>query len=269
MVDYKRAWGRIAVWMLLFGAIYLVTRLYNLTGLPIFTDEAIYIRWAQIGAQDASWRFISLVDGKQPMFTWVMMALLRLIPQDPLFIGRLTSVIAGMASLVGIWLLSYELFKSKHVSLAMSLIYIISPFTLLYDRMALYDSMVVTFSVWSLYLSILLVRRLRLDIALLLGMVLGLGMLNKSSGFLSLYLAPLLLILFDWKKEERMMRLVRWVGFVGVSATVAFGMYSILRLSPYFHIIAEKNNVFLSLRKNTAYRASTNEAIPMYPINSP
>ena len=58
-------------------AVYAWTRFANLTALPIFTDEAIYIRWSQIGAQDANWRFISLTDGKQPMFTWIMMILLR------------------------------------------------------------------------------------------------------------------------------------------------------------------------------------------------
>lgn len=224
---------------------FLGTRLTHLTALPIFTDEAIYIRWSQIGAQDANWRFISLTDGKQPMFTWVMMVLLRFIHQDPLFTGRLTSVLAGLGTMVGIWILSYELFRNKKVSWLVSLIYIISPFTLWYDRMAIYDSMVAMFSVWSLYFAVLTARRLRLDVALILGMALGLGMLNKSSGFLSLYMLPVTLLLFDWKKEGRMARLIRWVILVVIAAMLSQVFYSVLRLSPFFYIVGQKDNVFI------------------------
>lgn len=228
-----------------FTGVFIATRLPNLTSLPIFTDEAIYIRWSQIGMRDANWRFISLTDGKQPMFTWVMMVLLRLIRLDPLFVGRLTSVVAGFATIWGIWLLAHELFRNKRVAWMAAFFYLIIPFTLWYDRMALYDSMVSTFSVWSLYLAVLLVRRLRLDLALLLGMVLGAGMLNKSSGFLSLYFLPVTLLLFDWKKEGLSRRLVRWAWFVVVAAVSSQVYYSILRLSPFFHMIAQKDNVFV------------------------
>ncbi|MBI3576776.1 glycosyltransferase family 39 protein [Candidatus Gottesmanbacteria bacterium] len=227
------------------GGLYLATRLINLTLLPIFTDEAIYIRWSQIGAQDANWRFISLTDGKQPMFTWIAMVLLRLLHGDPLFIGRLVSVFAGAASALGIAFLGYELFRKKSIALWSSLLYVLSPFALLYDRMALYDSLVAAFSIWNLYLAILLVKRVRLDIALLLGMTLGLGMLNKTSGFLSLYLLPVTLFLFDWKKEGRGKRLGTWVGLALVAAILSQALYSVLRLSPLLHMVKAKDALFI------------------------
>lgn len=236
--------GTFALAVLFFLA-YAATRLLNLTALPIFTDEAIYIRWSQIGAQDANWRFISLTDGKQPMFTWVMMLLLRFMPSDPLFTGRLTSVLAGLGTMIGLWFLSYELFRKPNVSWLVTLVYVISPFTLWYDRMAIYDSMVSLFSVWSLYLATMLARSVRLDIALLLGMVLGMGMLNKSSGFLSLYMLPVTILLFDWKKDERMVRLLRWIAYVAIAAVMSQIIYSILRLSPFFYIVGQKDNVFI------------------------
>jgi len=231
--------------LVLFSFAFAATRLTNLTKLPIFTDEAIYIRWSQIGAQDANWRFISLTDGKQPMFTWVTMVLLRLAPEDPLFAGRLTSVLAGLGSMIGLWFLSYELFKSRKVSAAVVFLYIISPFTLWYDRMAIYDSMVAMFSIWNLYLAVLLVRNIRLDIALLFGMTLGLGMLNKSSGFLSLYLLPLTLFLFDWTSPKRFSRLIKWFGLVVIATVISQLFYSVLRLSPFFYIVGQKDNVFI------------------------
>lgn len=225
-------------------ALFALTRLYNLTYLPIFTDEAIYIRWAQIGSRDAAWRFISLVDGKQPLFTWFMMVALRFI-RDPLLAGRLVSVVSGIATMTGLWLVAWELFKNKRIAFLVSFLYVICPFSLMYDRMALYDSLVAAFSVWNLYLGILLVRQKRLDIALLLGMVLGLGMLNKTSGFLSLYLMPLTLLLFDWQASGRWRRLLRWVSLVLVAAIISQALYSILRLSPLFSMIAQKDVVFI------------------------
>ncbi len=230
--------------LLLLTAAFFATRLFHLTILPIFTDEAIYIRWSQIGSRDAAWRFISLVDGKQPMFTWVMMVFLKFI-RDPLVAGRLVSVIAGAVSMVGLWFLSFELFQRKKISFLTCVLYLIVPFTLMYDRLAVYDSLVATFFIWSAFLSVLLVRNLRLDIALILGMVLGAGMLNKSSGFLSLYMLPATLLLFDWKNPKRNRNFFRWTGFVLVAAFISQAMYATLRLSPLFHMVAQKDMVFI------------------------
>lgn len=246
MIGFLRRWKWLFVAALVLGALYFATRLINLTLLPIFTDEAIYIRWSQIGAQDANWRFISLTDGKQPMFTWIAMVLLRLLPLwDPLFIGRLVSVVAGFGSLVGIGLLSFLLFKNKRITLLSCFFYLISPFSLLYDRMALYDSLVATFFLWNLSLAVLLVRTLRLDVALLLGMMLGAGMLNKTSGFLSLYLLPTTLLLADWEKKDRLRKLVRWMALVAVSVGISQALYSVLRLSPLLHMVTAKDALFI------------------------
>ncbi len=225
-------------------SLYVLTRLVNLTLLPIFTDEAIYIRWSQIGANDANWRFISLTDGKQPMFTWIMMVLLKAVA-DPLLAGRLVSVMAGVGSMIGLYFLSRELFANKKIAFIAVLLYVLSPFALMYDRLALYDSLVAMFSIWNLYLSVLLVKNQRLDTALLLGLMLGAGMLNKTSGFLSLYLLPSTLLLFDWSKSFRIQRLMRWGGFVIVAFALSQVLYGILRLSPFFHMIAQKDAVFV------------------------
>lgn len=231
-------------WFILLATVFGITRLTNLTILPIFTDEAIYIRWSQIGNQDAAWRFISMVDGKQPLFTWILMVLLEFI-SDPLWAGRFVSVLAGACSLVGIYLVAVELFKNKTTGLWAGFLYILSPFSLMYDRLAMYDSLVATFSIWNLYLGILLVRRLRLDIALILGICLGAGMLNKTSGFLSLYFMPATLFLFKWNSPFKATRLLRWIILFLVAIIISQLMYNILRLSPLFHMIKQKDAVFV------------------------
>lgn len=227
-----------------FLIVLLASRLYNISSLPIFTDEAIYTRWSQIAYHDASWRFISLTDGKQPSFVWLTVIFMRFI-KDPLLAGRLVSVAAGVGTYLGLFFLAKEIFKNKWVGLLTSMIYVIYPMALVYDRMALYDSLVGTFSVWGLYLVILLVRKIRLDIALILGMVIGAGVLTKSSGFFTIYLLPFSLLLFDTQKKERTKRFFRLVSLAILASLLGFIYYSILRLSPFFHIIAEKNATFI------------------------
>ena len=124
--------------------VFFITRLYHLTSLPIFTDEAIYLRWAQIAKNDATWRFISLTDGKQPMFVWLVIPFMKFI-HDPLMAGRAVSVMAGFFSLVGLFFLGKELFKSMWVGLLAAFLYLIFPMGVVYDRMALYDSLVAAF----------------------------------------------------------------------------------------------------------------------------
>lgn len=225
-------------------ALFFFSRLVSLLSVPIFTDEAIYLRWAQIAKNDAAWRFISLTDGKQPLFIWLVMIAMRFI-EDPLMAGRIVSVLAGFATMLGLFFLGKEVFKNRWIGITSSLLYAIYSFALVYDRMALYDSLVGTFSVWSLYVSILLVRSLRLDLALILGMVIGAGVLTKTSGFFNLYLLPLTLILLDLKKKERYVRFARWAGFALIVAVLTYACYSILRLSPFFHIIGQKNAIFV------------------------
>lgn len=233
-------------WFFVFGIIvlYFFTRFYNILGLPIFTDEAIYVRWAQIASNDASWRFISLTDGKQPMFVWIAMLLMKVI-EDPLLAGRVVSVLAGFGSLVGIFFLTNELFKNKKIALLASLIYVLYPFSLVYDRMALYDSLVAMFIIWSLYFEILLVRHLRLDIALILGMIIGGGMLTKTNANFAFILLPFLLLLFNFKDKHWKEKLGKFILLSLVSLVVANAIYAILRLSPFFYIIEEKNYLFI------------------------
>lgn len=223
---------------------FLASRLVNLTLVPIFTDEAIYLRWAQIAKNDPEWRFISLTDGKQPLYVWLTMVFMKLIT-DPLVAGRLVSIFAGLTSMIGIWLLSYVVFENKKTAFFSSFLYLAFPFSMVYDRMALMDSLVGTFSILSLFLSVLLVKTLRLDVALILGAVLGGGILTKTSGFFSIYLLPLMLLIFDWQKKKRWLRLGKWLGLTLLAVMISQGFYGILRLSPLFHMISQKDTTFV------------------------
>ncbi len=223
---------------------FFATRLYRIMELPIFTDEAIYTRWSQIARLDANWRFISLTDGKQPSFVWLDMVVMKFV-EDPLLAGRLVSVGAGLVTLFGIYFLTREIFKNRKIALIASTIFVIYPFALVYDRMALYDSLVAMFAVWTLYFEILLVRKMRIDIAMVLGFVIGGAVLTKTSGFFGIYLMPFLFLLLDYKQKDIKQRVLRLSGLLLIAIVISQGMYSVLRLSPYFHIISEKNTIFV------------------------
>ena len=225
------------------AGLYLATRLINLTILPIFTDEAIYIRWSQIALADQHHRFISLSDGKQPLFIWFNMLTLKAFA-DPLVAGRMVSIFAGLASLAGIVWLTWRLFNQQAAVFA-GLLYIISPFSLFYDRLALYDSLTTAFMVWALLLEVLLVQTSRLDVALLLGFAIGGGLLTKSSARFAIYLLPFSLLLFNWRPKPLFKRLAQWFGLALVAVLVALLFESIIKLSPAQHMVAIKNKVFI------------------------
>lgn len=222
---------------------YFALRLYNFTSLPIFTDEAIYIRWAQIGLGDPYYRFLSLTDGKQPLFIWLMYPFLKVF-EDPLVAGRMVSVFTGLTTMLGLGLVSWSLFRRKNIALATMLIYLAYPFAQVMDRMALYDSTVAMFFIWALYISIFLVRYIRLDIAYALGFVLGAGILTKTSNLLSIYLLPLTLLLFDFRQKNAKNYLIKWAGLAGLAVIISQVMYQVLRLSPLPNVISQKNNSF-------------------------
>lgn len=225
---------------------YLTSRLVNLTKIPIFTDEAIYIRWGQIARQDALHRFISLTDGKQPLLIWLFMIFFSL-PFEVLTSARLVSVATGLLSLTFFALISWRVFKSQAKALLTSLIYIVTPFFFFFDRLAIYDSLLTASISLVIFLEVLLAQTLQLDVALLLGMALGVARLVKSSALFGIILLPSTLLLISWPKKlsAKKQTFLRWLGLSLVAVAISEAINTILRLSPYYHIISQKNHTFI------------------------
>lgn len=232
------------IWsIIILVGLYFFTRFINLTILPIFTDEAIYIRWGQIGLADAAHRFLSLEDGKQPLFIWLMYPMLKVF-SDPLVAGRMVSVLAGFLSLTGIIAVTKVLFNKK-ASLFAGLLYVLSPYFLFYDRLALYDCLTTAFFIWGLFFQVLLVQKRRLDLALLLGFVIGGGLLTKSSAQFIIFLLPFSLLLFDFKAKPQKRHFLTWFGLSTISVILGIGFSFIIKLSPLAHMVGQKNLTFI------------------------
>lgn len=232
-------------WFILLGLVilYFVITTLNLTRLPIFVDEALYLRWGQIAINDANWRFISLTDGKQPLYVWLAGMAMKLI-SDPLAAGRMVSVIAGLFTMLGMAYTGF-LIKDKKLGFLAATLAIFSPFLFFYNRFAVMEALLTAFGIWSFNLSFLLARARRLDLAMLLGMVLGFGMLVKSSAQFFFIFAPFTYLLnLGNKKDFQKKELVKYLAFILVSWSLAVLIYNIQRLSPWMGVIKAKNAFF-------------------------
>lgn len=229
--------------LLLIFLLALVLRVYRLgVSFPVFVDEAIYIRWAQVMRAEETLRFLPLSDGKQPLFMWVVIPFLKLV-NDPLVAGRLVSVLSGIGTVGLIGLISWFLFRSFRVAFLAAFLVATSPFLVFFDRKALVDSFLSFWGAAVLLLGILLSREPRLDLALLTGMALGGAWLTKSPGQLFFLLLPTVFLsnrsnLTNLTDKTYLVKL--FASFV-IAWVVGFGLYNILRLGPNFHLIGARN----------------------------
>ncbi len=219
-------------------------RLVNLEIIPVFADEAIYIHWAQIAWHDHNQRFIALTDGKPPLHTWLMIPFLKAI-KDPLIAGRLLSITAGLAVLIGLYLLVKKLFEPKMALISVFLV-AVCPFLVFYDRLAVADSLLTAFGVWSFYLSLLLIEKPDLGKMFLLGFCWGGGLLTKQSGLYFIFLSPLLLLLsFPFTQKSFKTTLWRFlkdkVSYWLLSLTIAVLSYNVIKLSPLSHLVSVRS----------------------------
>ncbi len=221
--------------ILIFGLAF-VLRTVNLGLWPIFADESIYVRWAQVMKAESTLRFLPLSDGKQPFYMWVLMPVLKFI-SDPLVAGRLLSALAGSFGALGIGFLVFILFKNKRMACISMLLYAVLPYSVLFSRMALVDTMLTSFVIWGVGLFILSLEKQRLDYAMFSGFAFGFAWLTKSPAMLVLLLLPTTFILTKCSKKNLGYLLVVWL--------MAWCMYNILRLGPEFHMIALRNKDYI------------------------
>ncbi|MFA7301140.1 MAG: hypothetical protein WC069_02435 [Candidatus Shapirobacteria bacterium] len=229
-------------------SIYLVSRLINLTSIPVFGDEAIYLRWSQVIKNVETLRFIPLNDGKQPLFMWVVVPLLKYFPA--LTAGRLVSTLSGLMIMILLIVLFaiYQNYSSKkqepqlflleslsknfYTNLIPAIVYIFLPFAFFFDRIAVPDNLLSAFCLLSVILTLLLSKYPRLDLSMILGLVLGLAWITKSPAIYFIVLSVLgFVILGNYKK----------IYYPILSAVIGYIIYNLLRLGPQFHQIAIRN----------------------------
>ncbi len=172
-------------------SLYFPSRLFRLTLLPIFLDEALHIRWALL-----------IAEGKKPWWkpwdwgralgVWLD-ALLARLGGDALLLDRGLSVLMGAVTLWVCFEIGRRLYGPR-VGLVSALFYVFCPFTLVYDRLVLADPLLSTLGALTLLLSLRLVEVPTVRRGLLLGLVMALVFYTKITG-MPLIGIPLLSVL--------------------------------------------------------------------------
>jgi len=118
----------------LFLALYFAARVSSLDVLPIFLDEAVHLQWAE--------RLYDEGRILRPVGSGRLLAVaaygLALPFEDRLWAARLIASLAGASTLVAGMLLAHRLFGPL-AGVVFGVLYLLSPFALVYDRLALSD----------------------------------------------------------------------------------------------------------------------------------
>lgn len=164
-------------------ALYLFTRLRGLSLLPIFLDETLHVRWALLISQgekawDATWKW------GRALTIWLG-ALVSPWAEDLLLANRLLSVALGAVTLWATLEIARRLLHARPALIA-GIFYVLCPFTLFYDRMALTEAGLSAFTALTLLFSIRVAESGERRFAVLAGVALALAVLVKALGVLAL-----------------------------------------------------------------------------------
>ncbi len=183
---------------------------------PITGYEAIYLRWAEIIDHQGQW-FISLIDAKPPLQSWVLGALRIALGGDPLLQARLASVGAGLLSTVGIFAIGKRL-GGDTAGLTGAALYAVFPFAVLYDRLAYTEAFVNLAGIALVLASLFVFGEVRRSWVpqIMAGVALGLGLLTKQTVLLFAYFPVVAGLWLGCRL--RLGLFVRWVVIYSIAA---------------------------------------------------
>lgn len=177
-------------------------RIYALARFPMFTDEAIYAHWAKELINGTLSPFISISDGKTPLFVWTIAAVVKL-GATYANAGRIVSALSFIGTGYFIFALSRKSMKGLWIYMP-TVFYALSPFTIFYERMGLMDSLLTFFSTGFLFFVYQFITMNRsLYKALVSGLFLALAFMTKPSALIFVYASaciPLFYVFTNRKK---------------------------------------------------------------------
>ncbi len=231
--------------------LFLLLRLPGLTSLPISSEEATFIHFSQIINSELHELFIPQTDGRQPLFSWLVLLPLQFF-EDPLTAGRIVSITAGLASTIGLFIVGCQLWTFS-VGLVASLTYLFCPYSFFFDRLALPESLTTALGIWLFWWTLQLNGdKTNLEKSFLIsGILFGLALLTQASA-LFLGVIPLSLF-FLWKtfKKPGFWKLLRLSGLLVIAMVLTnllLGPDAISGRAIFFHdpsLYLEPGTLFL------------------------
>jgi Flp pilus assembly protein TadD len=182
-----------------FALVFLATRLVHLMALPPFADETIHVDWALKVAQTG--RLLGISDGGRYLPIWLD-AVVASRASDPVKAVRMLSVVFGLAAAVALAWLGRVVYDERAGLLA-AVFYLLIPGALLYDRMALAESLLAALVLLGLGASARWAQSGRLAWGLLAGVVVGAAAITKLYGALLVLAPPLCALAFRPPPQRR------------------------------------------------------------------
>lgn len=243
--------------MVVLFLVYFVTRLWGIDVLPVFADEAIYIRWGQLIIDDPSqYAFFALNDGKTPLFIWLISGF-QFLFNDQLVAGRMVSVVFGFLQLLILWW-TLRVLKLQRESQAIGLIWVIVlPFWYFHHRMAIMDGALTVFVSAASTMVVVLAQKIQhiqykkaaiLDLVMrghirhvvVIGSLLGFGLLTKVPAILA-FPGLFLSILFVTNTQQAIALYAQILKAVGVGLI----FFVLLKIHPAFSQLFSRGSDFL------------------------
>jgi 4-amino-4-deoxy-L-arabinose transferase-like glycosyltransferase len=222
---------------------YLATHLTALTRLPVFADEAIYIRWAQLIIDD--WRrylFFPMNDGKTPLFIWLTVLTLKTFA-NPLVAGRMISIAAGLIQVFVTAKIVKQLGGKTFAAVISALMITLLPFWYFYHRLSLMDgllTLLLSLS-WFYLFKTAQEKKTNWRYIILAGSFFGLSLLTKLPALLfipTLLLAPFLV-------RPKQISLPAILSWSTATLLIGLGVFFSLKLHPAFGQLFTRGNDFL------------------------
>lgn len=211
----------------IFAFFYFIFASFNLTVIPIFNDESIYLDWADRSVNVPGMLYYSIYDGKTPFQLWLF-GISEKFFQDPLFAGRIVSVVLGALTIAGLYLLSSK-FADKRTAVFVSIFYLFTPIIFFYNRQALMESGVAAAGVWGVYFFLEYLKTKKPKYIVLTGIVLGLGFFIKTNSILFLIAISVVEIYRNLKKKDK--TVLMGLGYIWLCF---FAAISLLLINPEF-----------------------------------
>lgn len=202
--------------IIILSVFYLISRLIFLTRYPIFNDESIYLHEAWIMTHVPGQLWYSLSDtGKQPLLIWLYGLAWQVIG-DPLLAGRLVSVFIGLTTVWAVYLLG---------GWTAGILLTTAPLFVFFDRLALVDSALAALFGWLLVLLVRLGKRNAIRTAILAGILVGISLWIKSTGFL-LALITASAFAYSWYSQKRAsLSAVALLMFIAVAGIIGLPLF--------------------------------------------
>lgn len=179
--------------LFLFWTAFILIFTNRLVNFPIFEDEAINLFLSERLFNNPLGNFFTFMNhGFLPTLGWLIFPV-RFLISDSLLAGRLLNVLLASSLFFWLYLVMKEYKFPVRFFVLSSVLLLFSPILYLNSRVALFDTPVMIFSVWSLYLFALVIKRPKFVYEIVFFVVFLLCLLIK---FTSLFILPSLFFLW-------------------------------------------------------------------------